>query len=99
MTTFSQLMRINRMERRLTFAQLSAEVGYHPSYLSLVERSLRQLDEEGVVRVAHVLGIDPSAALMGALRERLPDELRQFVPSDSTANDQESVHRAARQLQ
>ena len=99
MTTFSQLMRIQRMERKLTFAQLSAEVGYHPSYLSLVERGLRQLDEEGVVRVAHALGIDPSTALLSALRERLPDELRALVPSDSRGTDQETIHRAARQLQ
>jgi transcriptional regulator with XRE-family HTH domain len=99
LTTFAQLMRGTRTARGLTFAQLAAEVGYHPSYLSLVERGLRLLDEEGVVRLAQVLGLDPAVALLAALRERLPEDLRALVPADLPDASPDGLHSAARQLQ
>jgi transcriptional regulator with XRE-family HTH domain len=98
-STFAQLLRTTRAARGLTFAQIAAEVGYHPSYLSLVERGLRLLDEEGVVRLAQVLGIDPGKALLAALRERLPEDLRTLVPDDLPASTPDNLHAAARQLQ
>jgi transcriptional regulator with XRE-family HTH domain len=92
-------MKEQRAVRGLTFAQLAAEVGYHPSYLSLVERGLRMVDEEGVVRLAQALELDPTVALLAALRERLPENLRSLVPTTIDNPSLETLHGAARQLQ
>ena len=100
MVTFADLLKATRRERRLTLATLAERVGYHASYLSLVERGRRELDEAGVIRVAEALGLDPTDALMSALRQRLPEELRRYVPGSTAAHDSAGGALAiARQLQ
>lgn len=97
--TFSAMMREQRRAQRVTFTALAKLVGYHASYLSLVERGLRVLDETGVVRVAEALHIDPTQALLASLTQRLPEELRQHVPADAAISDRLTPFEHARLLQ
>ena len=96
---FSQLVRKTRKARGLTLAQLAREVGYDASYFSLLERGLRHLDDEAVVRVALCLGLDPGKALLAALRERLPPSLRGYLSSPPPGRNAEAVYDTARAFQ
>ncbi len=96
---FSELVRATRIERGMTIAALAAAVGYDPSYFSMVERGLRRIEEEAVVRTALVLGIDPTVALLSALREKLPAEMKRFVPAELHPEDASAVFDTVRRFQ
>jgi transcriptional regulator with XRE-family HTH domain len=68
MATFSELMRRQRKLKSITLTALASEVGYHASYLSLVERGRRRLDpldDQQIVaaRVFGILALLPVAAV------------------------------------
>ena len=99
MSLFSEMMRSARAALGWSLTQLSSEVGFHPSYLSLVERGQRQLDEKGILRVAKALKLDVQAALIAALRERLPEAERQVLPDSLAANEEDARLQAVRRFQ
>ena len=99
MALFSEMMRSARAGLGWSLTQLSSEVGFHPSYLSLVERGQRQLDEKGILRVAKALKLDVQAALIAALRERLPEAERQVLPESLAANEDDARLQAVRRFQ
>jgi len=87
----------------MTLDAVAEQVGYRSAYLSMVESGLRQLNEEGVARVAEVIGLDPGEAQLAALRERLPSGMRAIVPyampSPGRQRPTQVEHAIARELQ
>jgi len=55
--TFASLLRRFRQERRLTQSSLADAAGYDRSYLSYLERGLRNPTREVVLTIARVLGL------------------------------------------
>ena len=95
----SRLIRTTRLTLGMTATELAARLGYDPSYISLVERGLRRLDEEAIVQVALALNIDPTEALLASLRERLPEALRQYAPTRNQVQAAEGGYSNVRDFQ
>jgi transcriptional regulator with XRE-family HTH domain len=58
--TFASLLRTFRQERKLTQSSLADAAGYDRSYLSYLERGLRNPTRDVVLKIAEVLGLSPS---------------------------------------
>ena len=99
MTLLSNLLRRRRLETGMKLSQIAQELGCHESYLSMLERGLRRPIDELVVRLARALKIDPSLALLAALRERLPEEMRSLVPDSVRPEGTQDALSIARQVQ
>jgi transcriptional regulator with XRE-family HTH domain len=57
--TFASLLRTFRQERRLTQGALAEAAGYDRSYISYLERGLRNPTRDVVLTIAGVLGLSP----------------------------------------
>ena len=88
------MIRQARKDRGMTIQQVAQAVGFDRSYFSLLERGRRRLDDEAVARVALLLGLDPTEALLAGVRERLPEPLRGFIPADLQRDDADLLHAA-----
>jgi transcriptional regulator with XRE-family HTH domain len=58
--TFASLLRTFRQERKQTQSSLADTAGYDRSYISYLERGLRNPTRDVVLKIAGVLGLSPS---------------------------------------
>ncbi len=60
---FGQRVRTIRRQRGLTQEELAAEAGFDRTYISLVERGLRNVSLLNMRRLAQALGVTPASLL------------------------------------
>jgi len=58
--TFGQILRSLRQKRGLSQERLGFESGYHRTYISLLERGLKNPSLTTIFRLASALGVSPS---------------------------------------
>jgi len=81
--TFASLLRTFRQERKLTQSSLADTAGYDRSYISYLERGLRNPTRDVVLTIARVLGLSPSERNALLLSARFAAE---GSPSDTSIN-------------
>jgi transcriptional regulator with XRE-family HTH domain len=63
--TFGERVRKERNRLGLSQMAMAEEVGVHYTYISSIERGERNVSLENIVRIAEVLGVDPSKLVKG----------------------------------
>jgi len=79
-TTFGELLRYARKRTRLTQRELAAQVGYHHSYVSYLEKNLR-VPEEAVLmgRFVPALGLEDEPEVVARLLELIREKKRKSL--------------------
>lgn len=78
---FSSAVRQLRERAGLTRAELAGRMRVSPSYIEYIERSLRGMDLDEIVRLARVLGADPRSLLAAYLHDRSPAAYQALFPA------------------
>jgi transcriptional regulator with XRE-family HTH domain len=68
--TFGTRVRACRLERGLSQEQLGFDAGLHPTYISGIERGLRNVSLRNIVGIAAALRVDPADLLRGMRPDR-----------------------------
>jgi transcriptional regulator with XRE-family HTH domain len=69
LSALGDAIRRRRLELGMSQEQYAERCGLHRTYVGAIERGERNLSFSNLVRLAHALGIQPSALLMLAERE------------------------------
>jgi len=68
--TFGARVRSFRLERGLSQEQLGFKAGLHPTYISGIERGVRNVGLRNIVELAAALGVDPGGLVKGLRPDR-----------------------------
>ncbi len=60
---FAKRVKEARLKKKLSQADLAAKLGLHPTYISQVERGVRNMALKNIEKVARALGVRPDKLL------------------------------------